>query len=117
MSKIRICLAGATGWAGSELARGISAATDIELVSAVSRSHAGRNLEQTIGCKGLTTPIFATMEEALQTRPNVLVEYTKPDVAKHHGPAGANAQKVTVFSSEQDSMTCLKFLIIYSTKP
>ena len=84
MTKIRICLAGATGWAGSELARGIFEAPDMELVSAVSRSHAGQNLEQAIGSKGLTTPIFATVEEAFKAQPDVLVEYTKPDVAKHH---------------------------------
>jgi 4-hydroxy-tetrahydrodipicolinate reductase len=29
---ITICLAGATGWAGSELARGIAEATDLMLV-------------------------------------------------------------------------------------
>ena len=82
--KIRICLAGATGWAGSELAQGIFEAADMELVSAVSRTHAGRNLEQAIGRKGLTTPIFGTVEEALKTQHDVLVEYTKPDAAKHH---------------------------------
>jgi 4-hydroxy-tetrahydrodipicolinate reductase len=56
----------------------------MELVSAVSRSHAGQNLEQAIGNEGLATPIFATVEEALKTPPDVLVEYTKPDVAKQH---------------------------------
>jgi 4-hydroxy-tetrahydrodipicolinate reductase len=39
---VRVCLAGATGWAGSELARAIGG--DLELVSAVSRSHAGKKL-------------------------------------------------------------------------
>ncbi len=56
----------------------------MELVAAVSRSHAGKVLEEAIGIKGLTAPIFATAEEALQTRPDVFVEYTKPDVAKSH---------------------------------
>lgn len=84
MTNIRICLAGATGWAGSALARGILAAPDMELVVAVSRSHAGKALEEVIGIKGLAAPVFATAEEALQTRPDVFVEYTKPDVAKSH---------------------------------
>ena len=44
MMTIRICLAGATGWAGSALSRGIFEAPDMELVSAISRSHAGRSL-------------------------------------------------------------------------
>ncbi|MCK6624431.1 MAG: 4-hydroxy-tetrahydrodipicolinate reductase [Anaerolineae bacterium] len=84
MTNIRICLAGATGWAGSALASGIFAAPDMELVAAVSRSYAGQVLEEAIDIKGLTTPVFATAEEALKTHPDVFVEYTKPDVAKAH---------------------------------
>jgi dihydrodipicolinate reductase len=41
---IRVCLAGATGWAGSELARAIVKTEDLALVAAVSRKHAGRDL-------------------------------------------------------------------------
>lgn len=84
MTNIRICLAGATGWAGSALAQGIFAAPDLELVAAVSRSHAGQLLEEAIGLKGLAAPVFAIADEALQTQPDVFVEYTKPDVAKAH---------------------------------
>ena len=84
MSKSKICLAGATGWAGSELSRGIFAAADMELAAAVSRSHAGRTLGEAIGIAGLTTPILGTVEEALKTSPDVFVEYTKPDAAKSH---------------------------------
>ena len=84
MTKIRICLAGATGWAGSELARGIFEAPDMELVAAVSRSHAGHILGEAIGIEGLATPIFAAVEEAIETRPDVFVEFTKPHVAKAH---------------------------------
>jgi 4-hydroxy-tetrahydrodipicolinate reductase len=84
MTKIRICLAGATGWAGSALSQGIFRAPDLELVSAISRSHAGQALGDTLGIQGLTAPIFATAAEALGSRPDVFVEYTKPDVAKEH---------------------------------
>lgn len=84
MNKLKICLAGATGWAGSELARGIFDAGDMELVAAISRSHAGKTLDQAIGMEGLTTPIFGTVEAALETRPDVFVEYTKPEIAKFH---------------------------------
>jgi 4-hydroxy-tetrahydrodipicolinate reductase len=41
---LKICVAGATGWAGSELARGIAAADDLVLTSAVARRHAGEKL-------------------------------------------------------------------------
>jgi 4-hydroxy-tetrahydrodipicolinate reductase len=84
MTKIRICLAGATGWAGSELSRGIFEAPDMELIAAISRSHARQVLGEAIDIEGLTTPVFATVEEALETQPDVFVEYTKPTVAKIH---------------------------------
>jgi 4-hydroxy-tetrahydrodipicolinate reductase len=84
MSKIKICVAGATGWAGSELSRAIFAADDMELVAAISRNNAGKTVGQVIDMDGITAPIFGTAEEALTTRPHVLVEYTKPDVAKHN---------------------------------
>ena len=84
MKKLKVCIAGATGWAGSELSRGIFDASDMELVAAVSRSQAGKTLGETIGIEGLATPIFETVEDALKTSPDVFVEYTKPDVAKHH---------------------------------
>ncbi len=71
---IRITLAGATGWAGSALAQGIANAPDLELVSAISRSHAGEMLG--------SAKIYATAAEALAVEPDVFVEYTKPDVAK-----------------------------------
>ena len=39
---LKVCLAGATGWAGSELARAIAATSDLELVAAVSRKQCVR---------------------------------------------------------------------------
>jgi 4-hydroxy-tetrahydrodipicolinate reductase len=82
MDRIKVCVAGGTGWAGSELSRGIAKTDDLELVAAISRSQAGKILGEAIGVDGLSTPIFGTVEEALQTQPDVFVEYTKPDVAK-----------------------------------
>ena len=59
-------------------------ATDMELVAAISRRNGGRTLGEVIGIDGLTTTVFASAEEALRTRPDVYVDYTKPDVAKMH---------------------------------
>jgi 4-hydroxy-tetrahydrodipicolinate reductase len=84
MGSIKVCLAGATGWAGSTLVRGIINASDLQLVAAISRSHAGKSLGEVLDIDGLTTPVFATVEEALETKPDVFVEYTKPDIARHH---------------------------------
>ncbi len=81
---ITVCLAGATGWAGSELARGIAAAEDIDLVAAVSRTHAGRILGDVLADPRLTSPVYASATEALGHDCSVFVEYTKPDSAKRN---------------------------------
>jgi 4-hydroxy-tetrahydrodipicolinate reductase len=84
MNRLKICLAGATGWAGSALSQGIIGATDLELVAALSRSNAGKTLGEVLRIEGLNTPIFGTVEDALKTEPDIFVEYTKPDAAKFH---------------------------------
>jgi len=77
-------MAGATGWAGTELSKGIYRSQDMELAAAISRSNAGKTLGEVIGIEGLSAPIFGNVEDALQARPDVFVEYTKPSVAKQH---------------------------------
>lgn len=84
MDKLKVCVAGATGWAGSALARGIAQTEDMKLVAAISRSQAGKTLGEVIGMDALTTPIFGAVEDALDSRPGVFVEYTKADAAKFH---------------------------------
>ena len=79
---LRVCLAGATGWAGSELARGIAGANDLALVSAIARKSAGRSLGDVLGEPRLHAPVFATVAQALATPCDVFMEYTKPDSAK-----------------------------------
>jgi 4-hydroxy-tetrahydrodipicolinate reductase len=79
---IRICLAGATGWAGSALALATAKTNDIRLVSAVSRTQAGKNLGDVLNEPLLTCPIYATAEEALAQPCDVFFEFTKPDAAK-----------------------------------
>jgi 4-hydroxy-tetrahydrodipicolinate reductase len=106
MANLHVCVAGATGWAGSALSKAIFQASDLELVAAVSRNHAGKALGDVLGVPELTTPVFETVSEALQARPAVLVEYTKPDSAKFHIlsalRAGANAVVGTSGLSEDD---------------
>jgi len=83
--KTRVCVAGATGWAASELCRGIVLTNDLELVSAVSRKNANRDLNETLNLKtGKEIPVFGTIEEALNIPCDVLVEYTSPDIARHN---------------------------------
>jgi 4-hydroxy-tetrahydrodipicolinate reductase len=77
-----VCLAGATGWAGSELARGIARTSDIAVVAAVSRKHAGRVLGDVLGEPRLSGRVYASARDALAHTCDVFVEYTSPESAK-----------------------------------
>jgi 4-hydroxy-tetrahydrodipicolinate reductase len=80
---IRVCLAGATGWAGSELARAIARQPDLALVSGVSRKHSGRCLSDVLDDPRLDCPVYGTATDALAAVPcDVFVDYTKPESAR-----------------------------------
>jgi len=79
---INVCLAGATGWAGSALARAMAAVEGVSLVAAVSRKHAGQRLGDVLGEPRLACPVYASAAEALAQPCDVFVEYTKPASAK-----------------------------------
>ena len=78
---LRVCVAGATGWAGGALARAIARTDDLALVAGVSRRHAGRRLGDVLGVPGLTAPLSASADEALAIACDVFVEYTAPGIA------------------------------------
>jgi 4-hydroxy-tetrahydrodipicolinate reductase len=82
MMRVKVIVAGATGWAGSALARGIARADDLTLVSGVSRTHAGKPLSAVLGDPALDAPIYADAASALAHPVDVFVEYTKPVTAK-----------------------------------
>ena len=79
---LNVCVAGATGWAGSELARAIARNEDLALVAAVARKHAGRVLGDVLGEPRLAGHVYASAAEALANPCDVFVEYTKPDSAR-----------------------------------
>ena len=72
---IAVCIACATGWTGSALVRAVREADDLELVSAVARSAAGRDLGEALGGDALGVPVFAKVADALPGV-DVLVDYT-----------------------------------------
>ncbi len=84
---IRVCLAGATGWAGSALARALAQTQDMELVAAVARRQAGHKLGQVLDVPGLDVTISGSAEEALRAECDVFVEYTRPEAAKTNASA------------------------------
>lgn len=81
---LRITLAGATGWVGKALVHAIAASRDLELVGAVSRSAAGRDVGEAAGLSSLGVTVSATLEEALKAPSDVVIDYTKPGVVKEN---------------------------------
>ena len=79
---IPLCLAGATGWGGFALAQALAKTADIRTISAVSRTHAQRNLGEVLCEPLLDSRIYATAEEAHAHPCDVFFKYTKPDIAK-----------------------------------
>jgi 4-hydroxy-tetrahydrodipicolinate reductase len=75
---IRVCVAGATGWVGRSLVQAVTSSDDLLLKSAVSRSAAGKDLDEAPG-----VPIYATVSEALE-EVDVLIDYTSHDVVMNH---------------------------------
>ena len=89
---INVCIAGATGWAGSALAMAVHQAQDLELVGAVSRKKKGQALGDVLGgFGGSHVVISASVAETLATPCDVMVEYTRPDVAKPNILSALNA--------------------------
>ncbi len=79
---IKVCLAGVTGWTGKAVAQAVVAASDMELVAAVSRSAAGTTLRD----HGIDSSlkVCGSVEEALETTPDVFIDYTSAQAIKQH---------------------------------
>ena len=80
---IKVCVAGATGWTGSLVARRILESSDFELVGAIARRDAGRDVGETLGVGKVGVVIVSSLEEALSKIPaDVLIDYTHPESVK-----------------------------------
>src|SRR5918911_3349052 len=79
---LNVCIAGATGWVGKPLSVAVHGCEDLRLVGAVSRSHQGKKLGEVIDEPGLDLVISGSVEEALRSKTDVLVDYTRPDAVK-----------------------------------
>src|SRR3954449_12155578 len=87
---LTVCIAGATGWTGQALVRGVREAPDLELGSAVSRSEAGGEIDG--------APVYASAAEAL-TGVDVLVDYTSVEVVKANALAAVEASVAVVIGT------------------
>ena len=93
-----VCIAGATGWTGRALVPAVLDAPDLELVSAVSRSAAGRDLGEVLGGAPRGIPVHATVEAALDGV-DVLVDYTSATAVKANTMAAIEAGVAAVVGS------------------
>lgn len=81
---INVCVAGATGWAGSAVAEGVLVADDLHLASAIARESSGSDLGSALGREAIGVPIHASPADALEGV-DVMVDYTS------HAAVKANA--------------------------
>jgi 4-hydroxy-tetrahydrodipicolinate reductase len=79
---IRVVMAGATGWVGRAMIPAIATQGDMKLAGAVARNAAGQDSGAALGFAPNGIAVSATLEEALATPSDVIVDYTKPDAVK-----------------------------------
>lgn len=97
---LRIVIAGSSGWVGKALVAAIRAAPDLELVGAVSRKMAGKDVGEVAGIGPVGVLASASLAEALHAPSDVVIDYTKPDAVKHHAlTALAHGRHVVIGTS------------------
>jgi len=79
---IRLCIAGATGWAGSAITRRVLHSSDVHLAGVIARQSVGRDIGEVLGEPTAGIAVVSTLEEALPSEPDVLIDYTTPDSVK-----------------------------------
>lgn len=82
--KLRVCLAGVTGWVGKALVQAIEVTDDLELVSVVARSAAGQPLDKAVPGARSDLTVKAKVKDAIVEGLDVLIDYTHPDSIMNH---------------------------------
>ena len=74
---IRVCVAGVSGWTGSEVARGVIASKDMTLTGAVARTTAGCDVGEVLELGNpIGVNVCANVKEALNAGADILIDYT-----------------------------------------
>lgn len=81
---IRVCVAGATGWTGSAVARQIISSEGFRLTGAVARRSAGSDIGMVLGGSPIGVTVAPDLETALGESADVVIDYTAPDTVKHN---------------------------------
>jgi 4-hydroxy-tetrahydrodipicolinate reductase len=92
MPRLRVAVAGATGWVGRALVPAIVRDSELELVAAVARRAARRDIGLIVGVGPLGVLIDDHINDALlHSKPQVLIDYTSPLVVMEHVRAALKA--------------------------
>jgi 4-hydroxy-tetrahydrodipicolinate reductase len=79
---IRVCVAGVSGWTGSEVTRAILGSAEFKLTGAIARRNVGRDVGDLLGLPPSGVIAEGTLAEALTRPADVLVDFTSPDSVK-----------------------------------
>ncbi|HVA38346.1 MAG TPA: 4-hydroxy-tetrahydrodipicolinate reductase [Candidatus Dormibacteraeota bacterium] len=79
---IRVCVAGATGWTGSQIVNAILGSTEFQLAGAIARKSAGQDVGSALGGRTAGIAVSTTLAEALKQPTDVLIDYTGPESVK-----------------------------------
>ncbi|WP_199768517.1 4-hydroxy-tetrahydrodipicolinate reductase [Sphingobacterium sp. HMA12] len=97
---IKIFIAGATGWVGTELSKRIIAENNLQLVGGLSRSRDGADLAEILQLNYDPIPLFDTMVGALDRVDfDVMIDFTKPEIAKDNVIAALSRGKRVVLGT------------------
>lgn len=104
--RIRVLLAGVSGWTGEAVARAILSSDDLELVGAVSRTRAGQDAGEVLGLAPAGLKIVSSLSQALAeaTGPeppgvDVFIDYTSAASVREHVLAALDKGIATVVGS------------------
>ncbi|RHW41266.1 4-hydroxy-tetrahydrodipicolinate reductase [Neobacillus notoginsengisoli] len=85
MEKIRIVIAGPRGRMGSEAVRMVEETPGFELAAVLDRKNNGRKLNEIGPFQESDVPVFADIEDCLQSvKADVLIDLTVPEAGMHH---------------------------------
>jgi 4-hydroxy-tetrahydrodipicolinate reductase len=96
---MKVCIAGATGGVGRELVQAVLDSDDFTLVSAVARKAVGVDVGVALGTQDCGVTVVSDIDEALRSRPDVLIDYTHPDVGMSHAMSAVEHSVPTVIGT------------------
>lgn len=85
MDTIKIVIAGPRGRMGKEAVALVQKTENYSLVGVIDRRNNGQSLSEVEGFTNVNVPIFTDINECFaQTKPDVLIDLTTPEIGKYH---------------------------------